>query len=131
MSPDINQTPQLYGRAKLSHFFERAHLAPMVGIGIMLPATYETGGGTFVQYTERDKEQVPTGIDPQPIVSGIAGVQVDMSKSVVVVAEALYTIDDNQSEFVQTEQKPEGVRLSAPPEERRVLGMNLMMRARF
>jgi len=131
MSPDINQTAQLYGRAKLSHYFADSHFAPTIGIGIMRPATYETGGGTFVQYTERDKEQVPTGLDPQPIMSGILGAQVDMSKSVVLVGEALYTIDDNQSEFVQTENRPEGVRLSAPEEERRVLGMNLMMRARF
>jgi hypothetical protein len=131
MSPDMQQTAQLYGRAKLSHYFASAHLAPMVGVGLMQPATYETGGGTFVQYTERDKEQVPSGLDPQPIMSGILGVQVDMSKSVVLVGEALYTIDDNQSEFVQTENRPEGVRLSAPEAERRVLGMNLMMRARF
>jgi hypothetical protein len=131
MSPDMQQTAQLYGRAKLSHYFANAHLAPMVGMGLMQPATYETSGGTFVQYTERDKEQVPSGLDPQPIMSGILGVQVDMSKSVVLVGEALYTIDDNQSEFVQTENRPEGVRLSAPEAERRVLGMNLMMRARF
>jgi len=131
MSPDINQTAQLYGRAKISHFFEDAHVAPTLGIGIMQPATYETSGGTFVQYTERDKEQVPSGQDPQPIMSGILGAQIDMSKSVVIVAEALYTIDDNQSEFVQTEKNPEGIRLSAPENERRVLGMNVMMRARF
>ncbi len=131
MSPDINPTAQLYGRAKISHFFEKAHFAPTIGVGLMRPATYETGGGTFVQYTERDKEQVPSGLDPQPIMSGILGAQVDMSKSVVLVGEVLYTIDDNQSEFVQTDNNPEGIRLSAPEEERRVLGMNLMMRARF
>ena len=97
----------------------------------MQPATYDTSGGTFVQYTERDKEQVPDGAEPAAILSGIAGLQIDMSKSVVLVGEMLYTVDNNQSEFVQTENNPNGERVAAPDTERNVLGMNLMMRARF
>ena len=38
-------------------------------------------GGTFVQYTERDKEGVPTNQSAASnILAGIAGVQVDLSK---------------------------------------------------
>ena len=131
MNPDMDQSAQLYTRGKVSHYFEGAHLAPSLGIGWMQPATYKTSSGTFVQYTERDKEQVPEGADPAAILSAIAGVQVDMSKSVVVVGEVLYTVDNNQSEFVQTDAHPEGRRRLAPEVERNVLGMNVMMRARF
>jgi hypothetical protein len=131
MNPDMAQTAQLYGRVKASHYFAKAHVAPTVGFGWMQPATYETSGGTFVQYTERDKEQVPQDQDPSPIMSGIAGVQVDMSKSVVVVGEVLYTVDPNQSEFVKTDENPNGLRVAAPENEQNVLGMNIMMRARF
>jgi hypothetical protein len=131
MNPTMDQTPQLYGRLKASHYFESAHIAPSVGVGMMQPATYSTSGGTFVQYSERDKEQVPRGQEPAPILSGLVGVQVDMSKSVVIVAEALYTVDNNQSEYVKTEKHPKGDRVLAPYEERAVLGMNVIMRARF
>ena len=31
-----------------------------------------------------------------------------MSDSVVLIGEVLYTVDNNQSEFVQTEESPEG-----------------------
>ena len=131
MNPDMSQTAQLYGRMKASHHFASAHIAPTIGFGWMQPATYETSGGTFVQYTERDKEQVPQGQDPSPIMSGIAGVQVDMSKSVVVIGEVLYTVDPNQSEFVKTDANPNGIRVPAPDNEQNVLGVNVMMRARF
>jgi hypothetical protein len=131
MNPDMAQTAQLYGRVKASHYFADAHFAPTVGVGWMQPASYETSGGTFVQYTERDKEQVPKGQDPAPIMSGIAGVQVDMSKSVVIVGEVLYTVDTNQSEFVKTDDNPNGIRVAAPDNEQNVLGINIMMRARF
>ena len=97
----------------------------------MQPANYETSSGTFVQYTEREKEQVPTGAPPAAIMSGIVGAQVDMSQSVVIVTELLYTVDNNQSQFVQTADHPEGKRTAAPGVERNVLGMNIMMRARF
>jgi hypothetical protein len=131
MNPNMDQTPQLYGRAKVSHYFPEAYIAPSLGFGVMRPATYSTSGGTFVQYTERDKEQVPRGQDPAAILSGLVGVQLDLSKSVVLVSEVLYTMDKNQSEFVKTKERPEGDRLNAPSEEQNVLGMNVMMRARF
>ncbi len=131
MNPGMDQTPQLYTRAKASHYFEGLHIAPSLGVGLMQPATYKTSSGTFVQYTERDKEQVPDGSEPAAILSAIGGVQVDMSKSVVIVGEVLYTVDNNQSEFVQTDSHPEGRRKAAPDVEQNVLGMNLMMRARF
>ena len=63
--------------------------------------------------------------------SGIAGVQVDVSKSVVVIGEVLYTVDPNQSEFVKTDANPNGIRVPAPDNEQNVLGVNVMMRARF
>ncbi len=131
MSPDMQSKPQLYTRLKASHYFAQAHVAPMIGVGLMQPATYDTSSGTFVQYTEREKEQVPTGAEPAAIMSGIIGAQIDMSKSVVIVSELLYTVDNNQSQFVQTSDHPEGKRTAAPGVERNVLGMNIMMRARF
>jgi hypothetical protein len=131
MNPDMESTPQLYGRVKASHYFEGARVAPSLGIGLMQPATYSTTDGVFVQYTERDKEQVPEGQAAAPILSAVAGVQVDMSPSVVLVGELLYTQDENQSQFVQTSDNPEGTRLPAPDNERQVIGANLMMRARF
>jgi hypothetical protein len=63
--------------------------------------------------------------------SGIAGVQVDMSKSVVVVGEVLYTVDPNQSEFVKTDENPNGIRITAPKNKQNILNMNIIMRARF
>ena len=97
----------------------------------MLPATYETSGGTFVQYTAFDKEQVPDGQEPSPILSSVAGVQVDLSPSTVFVGEVLYSVDNNLSDFVQEEGSLEGRRVSAPVEERQALGFNLMIRSRF
>jgi hypothetical protein len=131
MNPDMETTAQLYGRVKAEHYFANARATPSLGLGLMQPATYTTGDGTFVQYSERDKEQVPEDQAPAAILSGVAGVQFDMSNSVVLLGEVLYTVDNNQSEFVQTEDNPEGERLAAPWEERNILGVNLIMRARF
>lgn len=131
MSPDMETTPQLYGRFSLSHYFAKQHVTPSVGIGVMQPATYETEGGTFVQYTAYDKEQVPEGQLPSAILSAIAGVQIDMSKSTVLVGELLYTIDNNLSDFIQSEDGLGGKRVLADINERRALGFNLMMRARY
>ena len=50
---------------------------------------------------------------------------------VVIVGEVLYTVDQNQSEFVKTDDNPEGIRVAAPDNEQNVLGVNIMMRARF
>lgn len=131
MNPDMETTAQLYGRIKAAHYFANARTTPSIGLGLMQPATYTTSDGTFVQYTERDKEQVPSDQNPAAILSSVAGVQVDMSDSVVLIGEVLYTVDNNQSEFVQTEESPEGDRIAAPWEERNILGVNLIMRARF
>jgi hypothetical protein len=59
---------------------------------------------------------------------------VDFSKSVVFVGEVLYTVDNNLSDYVSTDDEDAslgGVRLAAVEEERKALGFNLMMRARF
>ena len=132
MNPDMETTAQLYGRFKVEHYFPNAHVAPAFGIGVMQPATYKTSEGTFVQYTERDKEQVPTKQEPAAILSSVAAVQYDFSKSMVGVGEILYTVDNNQSEFVQsTEDSLVGERVAAPDNRRQILGFNLMLRARF
>lgn len=128
---DMETTSQLYGRFSVSHFFQKARTTPSLGVGLMQPATYTTTDGTFVQYTERDKERVPDGQEPAAILSTVAGVQVDMTPHVVLVGELLYTVDNNLSEYVETEDSTAGERLPAPANERNALGMNLMMRARF
>ncbi|MDP6935283.1 MAG: hypothetical protein QGG40_20350, partial [Myxococcota bacterium] len=131
MASDMVTTPQLYGRVKVSHFFEGLHTAPSLGVGLMQPATYETTDGVFVQYTEEDKEQVPDDQAAAAILSGVAGVQVDMSSAVVLVGEVLYTVDNNLSDFVQDDDNPDGIRIAAASNERNQLGFNLVMRARF
>ena len=97
----------------------------------MQPATYQTEGGTFVQYTAYDKEQVPEGNDPVAILSVVGGMEIDISKSTVAVGELLYTVDNNLSDFVQSEDGLGGTRVLAPENERQALGFNLMMRSRF
>lgn len=131
LSEDMERTSQIYGRFQISHFFEKARTTPSLGIGMMQPATYTTTDGTFVQYTERDKERVPDGQAPAAILSSVAGVQVDMTPHVVLVGELLYTVDNNLSDYVETEDGSGGERVPAPANERNALGMNLMMRARF
>ena len=131
LSESIETTPQFYARFAVTHFFPEAHVTPSLGVGLMRPATYTTTDGTFVQYTERDKERVPDGQAPSAILSSVLGAQVDMSKSVVLVGELLYTVDNNLSDYVSTDESEAGVRVPAPENERRALGMNLMMRARF
>ena len=96
----------------------------------MQPATYETSGGTFVQYTASDKEQVPTNQAPSAILSSVFGAQVDVSPTTQVVGEVLYTVDNNLSDYVAAEDGS-SVRVAASAEERQALGFNLMMRARF
>jgi hypothetical protein len=49
----------------------------------------------------------------------------------VLVGELLYTLDNNLSDFVATEDNPEGERVLAATEERNQLGFNLIMRSRF
>ncbi|MCK6507660.1 hypothetical protein L6R53_30555 [Myxococcota bacterium] len=119
-------TPQLYGRLKFEHFIEKAHLTPGFGIGMMQPATYTTiDGKTVVQISERDSEQIPDGQEPTAIMSGVGGVQVDLSKSMVAIGEVLYSLNNNRS-------NTDGdARVLAPSNERNELGFNVIMRARF
>lgn len=119
-------TPQLYGRLRFEHWFPEAHVTPGIGLGLMQPATYTTSDGkTVVQVSERDSEQVPDGQEPTAILSGIGGVQIDLSKSMVAIGEVLYTLNNNRSNM------DEGARVLAPSNERNELGFNLIMRARF
>ena len=71
MSPDMETSAQYYGRFTISQYMPDRHFTPSLGIGWMRPATYKTEGGTFVQYTAYDKEQVPEGQAPTPILSSI------------------------------------------------------------
>ncbi|MBN1334556.1 MAG: hypothetical protein JXB39_01195 [Deltaproteobacteria bacterium] len=129
--PDIAYRPQVYARFQASHTFAEAHVAPSVGIGLMQPASYTTSSGTFVQYSETDKEEVPGGQTAANILGGVAGVQVDVSPSVVLLGEALLTIDNNRSDAVSTSSGDAVVRVPADAVERHPIGFNLMMRARF
>ncbi len=130
ISPSIETTPQQYIRASASHWFEKAHLTPSLGMGYMIPATYKTSTGTFVQYSERDKSNVPDGFPAAALLSGVVGLQWDISKSMVGVGEVLYTLDNNKSTFVQ-EDGSVGKNIQAPANWRNELGFNLMLRARF
>ncbi len=127
---DMEVTPQLYGRLKVSHYLEKARLAPSAGVGLMQPASYTTDQGTFVQYTERDKEGVPAGQEATPILGAIVGAQLDLSKSMVTVAEVLYTADPNLSEVVYADDGGT-TRVSESTNVQNALGFNLMLRARF
>jgi hypothetical protein len=129
---DLVTTPQLYGRVRFSHYLPAYHTAWTVGGGMMQPATYTTeDGGTFVQYTERDKEGVPTDQEAASnILAGLLGLQVDLSKSMVAIGELLYTMDNNLSR-VQANDSGELVRVAESDAVRQALGFNLMLRARF
>jgi hypothetical protein len=62
----------------------------------------------------------------------VAGLQVDISKSMVAVGEVLYTIDNNVSDFQASEEDGTGGEYVPAPEEwRNQIGMNIMVRARF
>jgi len=131
--PDSLETsPQLYWRFGLSHYFEQAHLTPAFGVGMMNPATY-TDSGTgkiYVQYTERDKEQVPDEYDQAyNILGSVLSMQYDISPSTIAVGEVLYTLDNNLSRSV--EQDGDLVRVPEPQDVRSAIGFNVMLRARF
>lgn len=128
MGDNYETTPQLYGRFKVEHWFEKAHVTPGLGFGLMQPATYTTQDGkTVVQIDERNSEQIPDGQEPAAILSGVAGVQVDLSKSMVAIGEVLYTLNNNRSVVDNTTNE----RLLAPANYRNELGLNIIMRARF
>jgi hypothetical protein len=122
----LTTTPQYYGRVTLSHYLPQQHLAASIGAGMMQPASYTDGeGNTYVQYTARNKEQVPDGEPAYNILGSVVGLQYDVSPSTIVVGELLYTLDNNLSRTV------DGARVSEPEEVRSALGFNVMIRARF
>ncbi|MFH1463425.1 MAG: hypothetical protein ABIO70_03470 [Pseudomonadota bacterium] len=128
----METSPQLYGRLFGSHYFEKAHLAPYAGVGLMQPASYVNAqGNAVVQVTERDILVVPEGEDATNILGALGGVQVDASKSVVIVGEVLYTSNHNKSDY--EEDPVTGMSRPVPVSkwEANELGFNLMMRARF
>jgi len=130
VSENMVTSPQLYVRGRAAHHFEGPRLTPSAGVGWMRPATYSTEGTAYVQYTATDKGHVPAGQQPTAILSAVAGLQWDVSKSVVAVGEVLYTLDNNRSDFV-AEDEDAGAYVLAAAEERNELGFNLMVRARF
>ncbi len=122
----LTTTPQYYGRLTLSHYLPQQQLSATFGVGLMQPASYtDQEGKTYVQYTERNKEQVPDGEPAYNILGSVVGLQYDVSPSTIVVGELLYTLDNNLSRTV------DGERIAEPPEVRSALGFNLMLRARF
>jgi hypothetical protein len=124
-------TPQLYGRVKVSHYFESARVAPSLGVGLMQPASYSYGQSTYVVVSEEERQAVPTGYKASPILGAIAGIQVDASKSLVLVGEFLFTRDDNRSNAEANEEEGTTHYVQADWRERTRPGFNLMMRARF
>lgn len=127
---DMVTTPQLYLRASATQYFPEAHFATGLGLGLMQPATYETTAGTYVQYNERDKEGVPTGAEAENILSLVWSNQLDLSKSMVAVAQLLYTRDPNLSEVV-SDSEGGTTRVARPEEVQNAVGFNLILRARF
>ena len=122
----LTTTPQYYGRVTLSHYLVKQHLAASVGAGMMQPASYtDSEGNSYVQYTDRNKEQVPDGEPAYNILGSVVGLQYDVSPSTIVVGELLYTLDNNLSRTV------DGARVAEPQEVRSALGFNVMLRARF
>lgn len=127
---DMDTSPQMYVRGKVSHYFEKARLTPSLGVGYMKPASYNTGSAWYVQYDAATVRHVPDGQTPADIMSGVLGVQWDVSKSVVGVGQLMYTLDNNESVSVAGDDGA-NTYASAEPLVRNRLGFNLMMRARF
>lgn len=125
----MDTSPQMYARAKVSHYFPKAHVTPSLGVGYMKPASYNTGSAWYVQYDAATVRHVPDGQTPADILSSVAGLQWDVSKSVVGVGEVLYTLDNNESVSVSTDGA--NTYASAEPLVRNRVGFNLMLRARF
>lgn len=123
-------SPQIYGRARVGHYFEKAHLTPSLGAGLMQPAAYKTGDGYYVQFDAQNVYPVPAGQQPAALLSSVVGLQWDVSKSVVGVGEVLYTLNNNLSNFVQIDEELGEYQL-APGNWRNQVGFNLMLRARF
>jgi hypothetical protein len=127
----VETTPQIYGRFRGAHYFPKPRLTPSLGAGYMIAATYGTPeDGYIVVQDERNKYDVPDGQKPSALLSGVAGLQWDISKSTVAVGEVLYTLNNNLSDFAATD-GDQGVNVLAPANERNQLGLNLMVRSRF
>ncbi len=127
---DYTTTSQVYGRLKAARYLPGPRLTPSVGVGYMQAATYGVGDGYFVQQNETDKYHVPEGQSPTALLSGVAGMQWDLSKSMIAQGELLYTLNNNLSDFQQTDGMV-GKYVLAPSNERNQVGFNLMVRARF
>jgi len=85
-----------------------------------------------VQVNERDIETVPYEFDGAVnILGALAGVQVDASKSLVIVGELLYEANNNLSDNQTDAETGENVRVPVEWNEANKLGFNVMMRARF
>ena len=100
-----------------------------LGFGYMKPASYNTGDAWYVQYDAATVRHVPDGQTPADILSSVAGVQWDVSKSVVGVGELLYTLDNNESVSVSTDGENTYAQANALVRNR--FGFNILMRARF
>ena len=124
-------TSQVYGRLRAARYFPKSRLTPSLGVGYMQAATYGTAEtGYFVQQNETDKYHVPDGQSPTALLSSVAGMTWDISKSMVAQGEVLYTLNNNLSDFQATDDL-QGSYVLAPSNERNQLGFNLMLRARF
>jgi len=124
-------TPQVYTRMSAARHFPQSRLTPSLGFGYMQAATYGTPEtGYFVQQNETDKYHVPDGQTPTALLSSVAGLTWDISKSMVAQGEVLYTLNNNLSVFENTDGLA-GSYVLAPGNERNQLGLNLMVRARF
>ena len=124
-------TSQVYGRLSAAHHFPESRLTPSLGLGYMQAATYGTPEtGYFVQQNETDKYHVPDGQSPTALLSSVAGLTWDISKSMVAQGELLYTLNNNLSVFEPTDDL-QGAYVLAPGNERNQLGFNLLVRARF
>ncbi|MFZ5476929.1 MAG: hypothetical protein ACOZNI_09165 [Myxococcota bacterium] len=121
----VTPTPQIYVRGQLSHYFPEAHLTPSIGAGWMRAATYGSGDSYIIVQDEANRYHVPDGQLPTALLSSVAGVQWDISRSTIAVGEVLYTLNNNESVSGD-----EGYVL-APDNERNQLGFNLFVRSRF
>ena len=115
-------------RAHRSALFRQRTDDPQYWLGLMQPATYTTSDGTFVQYTERDKEQfLPT--KPSRDFVQRRRSSVDILSSVVLTAKS-YTqwTTTNQSSF-KPRNLPKAIVL--PGKSETYSASTLIMRARL
>ncbi|MCB9740999.1 MAG: hypothetical protein H6741_17010 [Alphaproteobacteria bacterium] len=125
-------TPQIYGRFGVAHHFPNAHLTPGLGVGIMKPASYtDEEGKVNIALHERDLRAIPDSYTaPYNVLSAVGALQADVTPSVVVIGEMLYTKNSNLSRVSEVS---DGERVRVPEDAAltNALGFNLMLRARF